>query len=117
MKTNAAIKFVAIGAAAVLALPLTASARHHQNGDVFAGVVIGVLAGAMLANAADGGTVYVAPPPPPPPPPTYVYYGPPPGSYGYPPPSYYGPPPPPCAPPRWPYDHPRRPRGPRPGWY
>ena len=46
MKTTLTAKLIAVGAAAALALPLTASARHHRSGDVFAGAVIGVLAGA-----------------------------------------------------------------------
>ena len=42
MKTNITTKLVAVGAAAALALPLTASARHHHgSGDVFAGAVDG----------------------------------------------------------------------------
>ena len=111
MKTSVTTKLIAVGAAAALALPLTASARHHRSGDVFAGAVIGVLAGAMIAGAAQAETVYVAPPPPPPPPPppVYYYYQPvpvpaPTPHYGY----YAPPPPPPC--------HRRRP-GPRPDWY
>jgi hypothetical protein len=84
MKSTVTPKLIAIGTAAALALPLTASARHHRSGDVFAGAVIGVLAGAMIASAADCNTVYVAPPPPPPPPPVYYYQAPPP------PPVYYG---------------------------
>ena len=111
MKTCTTAKFIAIGTAAALALPLTASARHHHNGDVFAGAVIGVIAGAMLASTVNGETVYVAPPPPPPPPPppVYYYYQPVPAPtpyYGY-----YAPPapqPPPCQ---------RRRPGPRPDWY
>ena len=75
MKTNITTKLVAVGAAAALALPLTASARHHHgSGDVFAGAVIGVIAGAMIAGAANAETVYVAPPPPPPPPPPPGYF-------------------------------------------
>ena len=74
MKTCTTTKLIAVGTAAALALPLTASARHHHNGDVFAGAVIGVIAGAMLASTVNGETVYVAPPPPPPPPPPPVYY-------------------------------------------
>ena len=108
MKTNIAPKLIALGTAATLALPLTASARHHHSGDVFAGAVIGVIAGAVLASTANGETVYVAPPPPPPPP-VYYYYQPvpvpaPTPYYGY----YAPPPPPPCQ---------RRRPGPRPDWY
>ena len=108
MKTVTATKLIAVGTAAALALPLTASARHHSSGDVFAGAVIGVIAGAMLANTVNGETVYVAPPPPPPP--VYYYYQPVPAPtpyYGY-----YAPPAPPPPPPC----HRRRP-GPRPDWY
>ena len=111
MKTTLTAKLIAVGAAAALALPLTASARHHRSGDVFAGAVIGVLAGAMIASAADCSTVYVAAPPPPPPPPVYYYPPPPPPVYyGHPRP-YHRPPPPPQ------YYHHRRPRGSRPGCY
>ena len=112
MKTCTTAKFIAIGTAAALALPLTASARHHHNGDVFAGAVIGVIAGAMLASTVNGETVYVAPPPPPPPPPpVYYYYQPVPVPAPTPYYGYYAPPapqPPPCQ---------RRRPGPRPDWY
>ena len=105
MKTVTATKLIAVGTAAALALPLTASARHHSSGDVFAGAVIGVIAGAMLANTVNGETVYVAPPPPPPP--VYYYYQPVPVPAPTPYYGYYAPP----ARPEY-YDH-RRPRGPR----
>ena len=112
MKTCTTTKLIAVGTAAALALPLTASARHHSSGDVFAGAVIGVIAGAMLANTVNGETVYVAPPPPPPPPPpVYYYYQPVPVPAPTPYYGYYAPPapqPPPCQ---------RRRPGPRPDWY
>ena len=113
MKTNIATKLIAVGIAATLALPLTASARsHHHGGDVIAGAVIGVIAGAMIAGAAQAQPVYVAPaPPPPPPPPVYYYYQPVPVPAPTPYYGYYAPPAPPQHHPR------RRPCGPRPGWY
>ena len=63
MKTNTPIKIIAVAAAAAIAVPLSASARHHDAENILAGVVIGCVAGAVLASAADGGCVYVAPPP------------------------------------------------------
>lgn len=95
MKTSISSKLVAAGVVAALAVPLSASARHCHSEDIIAGVVIGCVAGAVLASAADGGCVYMAPSPPPPPPPPqyyapppppqyYVYPSPPPGYYGYP---------------------------------
>ena len=113
MKSTVTTKLIAVGAAAALALPLTASARHHRSGDVFAGAVIGVIAGAMLAGAAQAQPVYVAPapPPPPPPPPPVYYYQPVPVPAPTPYYGYYAPPP------RPEYDNHRRPCRPRPGWH
>ena len=89
MKTSISAKIVALGVIAALAIPLSASARHAQAGDVFAGVVIGCVAGTVLDSAANSSYVYVAPPPPPPPPPPQYYYAPPPQYYYAPPPPQY----------------------------
>ena len=118
MKTSPTAKIIAVALGAAIAVPLTASARHPHGEDVLAGAVIGAIAVAVLASAADGACV-VAPAPcyaPPPPP---VYYAPP-LPPPPPPPCYYGYPPPPPAPyyrhrpPPPPQYHRRQPR---PGYY
>ena len=102
MKANATLKIAALAAAASLAVPLTASARHHHPDpeDVFAGAFLATVVAPLVVGAAVASSVHVetAPrvvycePPPPPPPPQYYYaYPPPPPQYyGYPPPQYYG---------------------------
>ena len=110
MKTNATLKIAALAAAASLAVPLTASARHHHPDpeDVFAGAFLATVVAPLVVGAAVASSVHVetAPrvvycePPPSPPPYYYAYPPPPPQYYGYPPPQYYG---------HRPMHHPRRP--------
>ena len=82
MKTNATLKIAALAAAAALAVPLTASARHHHPDpeDVLAGVFIASVVAPLVVGAAVASSVrvkaaprvvYCEPPPPPPP----QYYG------------------------------------------
>ena len=64
MKASTTAKITTLALAFALAAPLGAMARN-RTGDILAGALIGVVAGSILASAADGGCVYVAPPPPP----------------------------------------------------
>lgn len=96
MNSSLTTNILAVGVAAALAIPLSASARHHRSGDVVAGIVVGALVGTAIA--ASSSSIHYVPvcptpgyyPAPPPPPPVY-YYTPAPRPPVY----YYGPS---CAP-------------------
>ena len=87
MHSSFITKILAVGIAASLAIPLSASARHHRSGDVLAGIVVGALVGTAIAASSSSVQYVPACPAPgyyPPPPPPVYYYAPPP-----PPPVYY----------------------------
>lgn len=90
MHSSFITKILTVGVAVSLAIPLSASARHHRSSDVLAGIVVGALVGTAIASSSSSVQyvpAYPAPgyyPPPPPPPPPMYYYTPAP-----PPPVYY----------------------------
>jgi len=109
MKTRSTLRLAAIALAVTMAMPLSASARHHRSEDVLAGAVVGAVVGTFIAAAASSSVeiapAYPAPvfygPATPPPPPNGLYY------HCAPPPRpafrHRPPPPPPCQPLRGPY--------------
>ncbi|HRX06772.1 MAG TPA: hypothetical protein P5306_06735, partial [Kiritimatiellia bacterium] len=95
MKTRSTLRLAAIALAVTMAMPLSASARHHRSEDVLAGAVVGAVVGTFIAAAASSrvDVVPACPAPvycpepvyypapvygPPPPPPAWYHYAPPP---------------------------------------
>lgn len=113
MKTRSTLRLAAIALAVTMAMPISASARHHRSEDVLAGAVVGAVVGTFIAAAASSrGDVVPACPAPVyypepvyypapvygPPPPAWYHYAPPPRPAHRRPPSpcgYPGVPPPP----------------------